>query len=154
MPQRWTIPLRRERLLTRNLAMVTIILQLLRVWSHTCDSYRQPRPINKINKLSTSLLDLCWSCLRFWHHHTRLKLEFQTNVLNLRRQWNLGFRRKSIVLPCHSSTARGTSAITSRMVFAMISAGLGLAACNTILRTLNIKVCLLIYILLTSLKLC
>ena len=53
-----------------------------------------------------------------------------------------------------SSTARGTSAITSRMVFAMISAGLGLAACNTILRTLNIKVCLLISILLTSLNLC
>ena len=42
-----------------------------------------------------------------------------------------------------SSTARGSSAITSRMVFAMISAGLGLAACNTILRTLNIKVSLL-----------
>ena len=34
----------------------------------------------------------------------------------------------------------GSSAIASRMVFAMISAGLGMSACNTILRTLNIKV--------------
>ena len=36
-----------------------------------------------------------------------------------------------------------TSAISARMVFAMISAGLGMSACNTILNTLNIKVSVL-----------
>jgi hypothetical protein len=45
-----------------------------------------------------------------------------------------------LTFPQKINRPRSTSAISARMVFAMVSAGLGMTACNTILRTLNIKV--------------
>jgi hypothetical protein len=41
--------------------------------THACNSYRQFGPVNKINKPSTAMHFLCWSCLRLWRRHTRLK---------------------------------------------------------------------------------
>ena len=52
--------------------------------------------------------------------------------------WNSDEGR--LTFPHKSDRPRTTSAISARMVFAMVSAGLGLTGCNTILRTLNIKV--------------
>ena len=45
-----------------------------------------------------------------------------------------------LTFPHKNDRSRSTSAISARMVFVMVSAGLGMTACNTILRTLNIKV--------------
>ena len=56
-----------------------------------------------------------------------------------------------LTFPHKKDRSRSTSAISARMVFAMVSAGLGMSACNTILRTLNIKVrdCLVIVFVFT-----